>query len=416
MTKSIRGALPAALAIAAVAAPAAGAAPVSVNAARGGRDQHDLRRARDHGRAHDHDPVVRRAASPATAPTPARSRRPCPPPPPRSTTAPASTASPGTPTGLPRFSDFSVKEVAADAANTTQFWGLVVNFQFSQTGGCTTRVNNGDEVLWAFDAFSKTHVLRLAGPATATTGEPFSVRVTDGQDGSPAAGATVSGSAPPPTARATLSFAESGHLQAQGRALRLGSLERDHALRRPARCGSVQLGRQGRARPSPPTLPGRPARQRARQVPHGAGLLAGQRRRRRRRVAYYAVDVREVADGAKASAAAEDWRSIADDTVLTRVHFRGESGSAYGFRITAVDRATQPDVDRDRPAGAAGRRPRPRAVAAVARLEAHPRSRRPGAAPSCAPSSPARPARLRFSGRSVALIGRKLAPTAAACA
>ena len=43
------------------------------------------------------------------------------------------------------FSDFSVKDVAGDAANTTQFWGLVVNFQFSQTGGCTTKVNNGDE-------------------------------------------------------------------------------------------------------------------------------------------------------------------------------------------------------------------------------------------------------------------------------
>ena len=42
------------------------------------------------------------------------------------------------------FSDFSVKDVAGDAANSTQFWGLIVNFQFSQTGGCTTKVNNGD--------------------------------------------------------------------------------------------------------------------------------------------------------------------------------------------------------------------------------------------------------------------------------
>ena len=87
------------------------------------------------------------------------------------------------------FSDFSVKQVASDAANTTQFWGLVVNYQFSQTGGCTTQVANGDEVLWAFDAFSKTHVLKLTGPGTATTGSPFTVNVTDGQDGSPAAAA-----------------------------------------------------------------------------------------------------------------------------------------------------------------------------------------------------------------------------------
>ena len=106
------------------------------------------------------------------------------------------------------FSDFSVKQVAADAATMTQFWGLAVNFQFSQTGGCTTKVDNGDEVLWVFDAFSKLHVLKLAGPTTATTGTPVSVRVTDGQDGSPAAGATVNGTATGADGRAAVSFAE----------------------------------------------------------------------------------------------------------------------------------------------------------------------------------------------------------------
>ena len=30
-----------------------------------------------------------------------------------------------------------------------------MNYQFASAGGCQTRVNQGDEVLWAFDAFSK---------------------------------------------------------------------------------------------------------------------------------------------------------------------------------------------------------------------------------------------------------------------
>ncbi len=100
--------------------------------------------------------------------------------------------------------------MAGDLANTTQFWGLVLNFQFTQTGGCTTQVRNGDEVLWVFDAFSKTHVLKLTGPASATTGVPTTVKVVDGQNGSPAAGATVNGVTTDADGNAAVSFASAG--------------------------------------------------------------------------------------------------------------------------------------------------------------------------------------------------------------
>src|SRR4029453_647007 len=81
------------------------------------------------------------------------------------------------------FEDFIVTRVQDESANSSQFWGLVVNGQFASSGGCQTSLTQGDEVVWAFDAFSKDAVLRLAGPGTATGGQPVNVQVTDTQSG-----------------------------------------------------------------------------------------------------------------------------------------------------------------------------------------------------------------------------------------
>jgi hypothetical protein len=124
-------------------------------------------------------------------------------------------------------------------------------------------------------------------------------------------------------------------------------------------------------------------------------------------VSYYSVDVRELHDGVKASAAG-DWEPLVERTVLTGVHFRGDSGSAYQFRITAVDRAanrtavvTDPLVlpvdDRDRglwKLSSDWRRSRSTSAWGGTVVRA-------GEAGATAT--------LRFTGRSVALIGRKLA-------
>jgi hypothetical protein len=58
-------------------------------------------------------------------------------------------------------------------------------------------VNAGDQVLFAYDFFSKTHLLRLDGPPRAVTGQPFQVTVTDGQTGVPIDGATLGGASTP---------------------------------------------------------------------------------------------------------------------------------------------------------------------------------------------------------------------------
>ncbi len=59
------------------------------------------------------------------------------------------------------FSDYLVSRIGPDSANDSQFWGQYVNSEASQVGGCQEIVKTGDEVLWAYDAFSKERVLKL---------------------------------------------------------------------------------------------------------------------------------------------------------------------------------------------------------------------------------------------------------------
>ena len=56
-------------------------------------------------------------------------------------------------------------------------------------------------------------------------------------------------------------------------------------------------------------------------------------------MAHYSVEVSEAADGAGASQAEPEWRTLLDKAPVNGLHFRGESGDAYRFRITATDRA-----------------------------------------------------------------------------
>jgi hypothetical protein len=404
MTNRIRGALPVALAIAAVAAPSAAAAPVSVNLRVEGAsstildgpvttDGHSITTASSGG-AHPCD-GTNAGAFPSPVPT-----------------ATAALDDGARLNGFAwdadwfsSFSDFSVKEVAGEAANTTQFWGLVVNFQFSQTGGCTTQVNNGDEVLWVFDAFSKTHVLKLTGPASATTGSPVTVTAVNADDGTPAAGATVNGATTGADGKATLSFADAGVYKLK--ADRPDSVRSNSIALCVDPPGADPCTSTDKAGPSvAPSLPGRRlasehGRSRTLLISWQASDANGAG------VSYYSVDVRELHDGVKASAAG-DWEPLVERTVLTGVHFRGDSGSAYQFRITAVDRAanrtavvTDPLVlpvdDRDRglwKLSSDWRRSRSTSAWGGTVVRA-------GEAGATAT--------LRFTGRSVALIGRKLA-------
>jgi hypothetical protein len=113
---------------------------------------------------------------------------------------------------FPGFEDFLIDRIGPDASDFVafKFWGTALNFQPLSVGGCQQQVTAGDEVLFTYDFFSKLHLLKLTGPAKAATGQAVNVTVTDGQDGSKIAGASVGGTLTGADGTAALSFDSPG--------------------------------------------------------------------------------------------------------------------------------------------------------------------------------------------------------------
>jgi hypothetical protein len=405
MTNRIRGAVPVALVVCALVAPAASAAPVTVNLRVEGVTSTIFE-----------GPVTTDAHLVAT-PTDGQPR----------VCDGTSVGSPSGPTATGALDDaarlagftwdgtwdsgfndyFPYSRIGPDTVDpATHFWSLWLNWNFAQAGGCGQRVNQGDEVLWAYEDFTQSPLLRLSGPGTALTGQPFTVRVVDGFDGSVEPGATVGGATTDAAGNASVTFTDAGvyRLKAQRpdairsnalvvcvdppEALACSSTDKAAPSVRVSLPGDEIASERGRSRTVLVTW----------QADDGAG--AG--------VSHYAVDVRQAANGLRRSQATPGgWRSIVGRTALTGVHFRGKSGRAYQFRITAVDRAlnrssveTPPLVipvdDRDRGAWRFSRGwKRKRSSTAWGGTVI--RAAKPGST-----------ARLRFDGRSVSLVGSKL--------
>ena len=89
--------------------------------------------------------------------------------------------------------DFTINRIGTDEADLeeNQFWGYALNWRFSELGGCQQQVRAGDDILFAYDYFSKELLLRLRGPRRVREGRVFRMRVTDGPTGDPVRGARV---------------------------------------------------------------------------------------------------------------------------------------------------------------------------------------------------------------------------------
>jgi hypothetical protein len=310
------------------------------------------------------------------------------------------------------FEDFAVSRVHDESATSSQFWGLVVNGQFASSGGCQTSLTQGDEVVWVFDAFSKSAVLRLSGPDTAIVGQPMNVQVSDTQSNQPAANASVHGATTGSDGVATVTFNEEGVYRLKADrpdAVRSNTLIVCADPAGAAPCTSsdntaptVESG----FGPADPALPGvrlasRNGRSRTILVSWGAQDGAGSG------VAHYSVAVTKVSDGVGASQADPEPKTLLDKAPTNSLHFRGASGDSYRFRITATDRAlnsgsilTNPIVipvdDRDRRLLRLSRGWK-RSRAGNAWGGSVVRAKGSGAT-----------ARMRFNGSRIALIGRRL--------
>jgi hypothetical protein len=310
--------------------------------------------------------------------------------------------------------DYFLERVADQQVDpNSEYWSLWINHQFSDKGGCQKRVFAGQDVLWAGIPFSVSIPLKLTGPDSAVTGQPLQVQVTDGSNGTPQDGASVGGVTTGPDGRATLAFPDEGIYRLKA--------EKPDTIRSntvvvcvdppgAAPCTSTDSTPpvvESGFGPSDRDLPGRRlasrnGRSRTILVSWGAQDGAGSG------VAHYTVEVSEAADGAGASQAEPEWRTLLDKQATNALHFRGESGDAYRFRITATDRALNsasivtnpvliPVDDRDRGILHLSRAwKRTRTENAWGRTVV--RAQRAGAS-----------GRMRFRGTQVALIGRKLA-------
>jgi len=291
------------------------------------------------------------------------------------------------------FEDYLITQIGPDRSNSSQFFGQYVNSQPSQVGGCQEIVKGGDEVLWAFDAFSKDHVLRLEGPATARTNAPVTVRVTDGGNGAPLSGATVGGSQTGGDGTAQLTFSRPGiyDLKAE-RADSVRSNLLKVCVDDPGveSCTSTDRSAPGLTVDAPTYASDRSTTRTFTVTWQGTEEVGGSG------ITGYSVDVRRVGEG---------WRSVAVRSPLTERSFRGSSGVAYEVRVTAVDRAgnrsagvtettTVPLFNRDGPLFSDGWE---RVELSGSWGGSVRRSTEPGAL-----------ARFRFSGERVALIGRRL--------
>jgi hypothetical protein len=233
------------------------------------------------------------------------------------------------------FDDYFVTRVASDPQTSSQFWGVFVDGTLSSTGGCQQRVRQGDQVVWAFDAFSKTHALRLSGPDSAKTGQPVTVKVTDSSNGAPLAGASVNGATTRADGNASFSIAQPGVYRVKA--------ERADSVRSNVLVMCVDPQNAEPCTSSDKAAPSLRLQSRSGYLfqssasrtfylywqAQDGGTGSG--------VATYDVDVRGLSS--TPTKADSDWRPLAKRLREPRLRFRGGAGKGYEFRVSAVDRA-----------------------------------------------------------------------------
>ncbi|KAM3416282.1 hypothetical protein BST61_g7888 [Cercospora zeina] len=96
-----------------------------------------------------------------------------------------------------QFQDFFINSISQTTSTGNAFWGVLRNRVFTARGGCQEYNNNGDEGLWAFDAFAPNREFLSVSPAIAVVrpGESLTVTVLAGNPNNgairPAQGATL---------------------------------------------------------------------------------------------------------------------------------------------------------------------------------------------------------------------------------
>ena len=110
----------------------------------------------------------------------------------------------------PDFDDFFITSIGGESQTATEFWGILLNYQFIPVGGCQQEVKANDQVLFAFNAFNAEFFLKLTGAGVTQVGHPLILTVTNGQDGTAVAGADVDGKTSDDNGHVSVTFTQVG--------------------------------------------------------------------------------------------------------------------------------------------------------------------------------------------------------------
>jgi hypothetical protein len=300
----------------------------------------------------------------------------------------------GTYSSDPSFPDYLVSRIAGDTVDpSSEYWSLWAAFDFASEGGCQLRVHAGDDVLWGFSPFSDDRALKLSGPTTALTGQPVQMKVTSGANPGGEQGATVGGASTGPGGGATLTFANAGvyRLKAEKtNAVRSNSLVLCVDPPGAAACTSGD-----HAGPRSLVLTPR--------------FASGGSRSRSFTVAWQGDDGKDGSGVAGFTLDGRDLRSKSWKTLMGRStdvsrRFRGKAGQSYEFRVSAFDRAN------NRGPFATGKVTVPFDDADLRLSKGWKQLKSSGAWGGSVVRASKRgaTARMSYSGRRVALVGRKL--------
>ena len=227
------------------------------------------------------------------------------------------------------FGDYQIDRIATEAATSSEFWGVYVNGAMLDVGGCQHILKAGDEVLWAYDAFSKTGALRLAAASATQVDTPFAVRATTVAGDTPVAGASVGSATTGADGTASLSFSEPGvYVLKADKPDLVRSREVRVCVDPPLveACTSTDRTAPTVENTTPPISSSTTRFDYVRVSWLGDdGTGSGVRR--------YRVEQRrtDVAD--------QPWVPLVTDEGITEKRARGQEGETYEFRVQAIDRA-----------------------------------------------------------------------------
>lgn len=97
-----------------------------------------------------------------------------------------------------KYEDFLITRISTSSETDDKYWGLFLNWKYTNLGGCQQETKPGDYVLWAYDAFNAKNILEMypdegsnVEKAERSTNWSLKLFVKDGLTGKPVQSATV---------------------------------------------------------------------------------------------------------------------------------------------------------------------------------------------------------------------------------